>query len=272
MLRFCSCFSQQGFGCWEEQKYRHLGHYSCQLAPFLTLQLHRSQWWHQLSAAAAANVMRFIGACTDITCKVHSNNNREETRLKVLMHHCQSRHFLITWYTMQSCTCMCEHMSAAADKIREASQEVPGSPCQAASCSVSAPPNRRTSVSHVCAQSSIKRTMRLFTVSTLLLFFLSSGTVTQPFFLATFAGFQSVWYRLSFNGKTFNPACFWRRSAGYRWRGGFHFWYTVKWQTQRAQLGGTRANLTLSFFKVEQISDSGSSLWWWTTQIWMYLH
>lgn len=62
---------------------------------------------------------------------------------------------------------------ATEDKIREASQEASCSPCQAAGCSVSAP------VSHVAAQRRIKRTMRLLTVSTLLLFFFSSGTVTR---------------------------------------------------------------------------------------------
>lgn len=48
-----------------------------------------------------------------------------------------------------------------------------GSPCPAVSCCVCAP-----SASHVRARSHSKRTMRLFTVSTLLLFFFSSGEDT----------------------------------------------------------------------------------------------
>lgn len=74
--------------------------------------------------------------------------------------------------------------ASAADKRGEASQEVSGSPCQAASCSVSAPQTRRTPVSHVSAHT--KRTMRLLTVSTLLLFFFfSSGMDTQLLSLNT---------------------------------------------------------------------------------------
>ncbi|XP_071336556.1 ly6/PLAUR domain-containing protein 1-like [Trachinotus anak] len=60
-----------------------------------------------------------------------------------------------------------------------ASQEAAGSPCPAASCRVCAPPSRGASASHVPAQSRTKRTMLLFTASTLLLFFCSSGLALQ---------------------------------------------------------------------------------------------
>lgn len=117
--------------------------------------------------------------------------------MKIPQHLCQNSDFLITWHSVaQSCTCVCACVRQR--RIRgEAAQAVSGSPCAAAGGSVCARRTRRASVSHVGAQRVTKRTMRLFNVSTLLLFFFSSGTDTHSFSLSQhFTGLNAT-FRLS---------------------------------------------------------------------------
>ena len=158
------------------------------------------EWYH--GAHFSTNV------CTQITY-TNPNSNTKEKRPGWTYTSATQSHF--------SCT-RCSHARAcvstrvrctAVDKTCEASQEVSGSQSPAARCSVPAPQSCWASISHGCAQSSSQRTMRLISVSTLLLFFSSSGTVPRLLFLASSLDFK-CFFRLSRQSKTSRAAYYWR--------------------------------------------------------------
>lgn len=119
---------------------------------------------------------------------------------------------------------------------------------------VSAPQSWRRSVSHAWARRVRQRTMRLFTVSTLLLFFSSSGTDTQWGFLRYFRLFYvEIPTRLILCFGVF-----------------FCLWSFVMWRSHFLPPGGRSAHIlersarkqTSSLFKVLQFSDLDSSSSW----------
>lgn len=123
--------------------------------------------------------------CKSAVCQVHSNNSRWNHVERTSASPAQWT-LLNAWRTTQPVDVRASAcVSDGSESVKEV-QEVSGSPCQAASCSVSAPPQSgRTSVSHVRGQSRTERTMRLLTVTTLLLLFFSTGMEARLLFHTT---------------------------------------------------------------------------------------
>ena len=117
-------------------------------------------------------------ACTQIT---HTNPNSDTNENRAGWTHFSNHshtfvvHGVVMHVHMWALLCAC----TAVGKTCEASQEVSGSQSPAVRCSVPAPQSCWTSISHGRARSSSQRTMRLITVSTLLLLLSSPGTVPR---------------------------------------------------------------------------------------------